>query len=1019
MASFKTLNNIAGWLTFAIAAVVLGLAAEPTGSLWDCGEFISGAYKLQVVHPPGAPIFLLVGRLFTWLASVFSSNPETIAYSVNLLSALSTASAAMFICWSATILSKLAFVGREGELSAGQQIAVVGGGLVAGLVTAFCSSIWFSAVEGEVYAMSTFFTCLTLWATLKWYQLPNDAASDRWLVFAFFAVALSIGVHLLSLLTFPALAMFYYFKKAKTHTITGTLMAAVIGVVFIVGIQYFIIAGIPRLWASFDKTFVNSFGLPFYSGIVAVLLIFSGAIYGGLRYARNTGNGLLQRLIVAIGLVVLAYFSYGTVIIRAIANPPINMNDPSDPMRLLPYLNREQYGERPLLFGPSFEAQPTKVESEPRYGRVDKKYEIVDEKVDYVYGSTGKTLFPRMGDYSQGRPKYYRDWIDKKSGAITLADNVEFFWKYQIKWMWWRYFMWNFSGRQNGDQGYFSWDPTAGNWITGFDSIDEGWIGNQSQKPEYLQNTNQANNKYYMIPFLLGLLGLFFHYKSRPKDFAALMALFIITGIGIIVYSNQPPNEPRERDYVLVGSFFTYAIWIGMSVPFIFDLLNKYAKMDGVLPGAVATVLSLSAPLLMVTQNWDDHSRAKHYGSRDYAKNFLESCQPNAIIFTYGDNDTYPLWYCQEVENIRTDVRVVNLSLIAVDWYIEQLRRKVNQSDAIKMSIPSEQIRGFKRVQIPYFPPQGPAPEMNINDVLKFLGENHPRPTGSGGRDFDTYLPTHKMFIPVNKDEVYKNNVVAPGDSLRQVVDTIHIDLGEKTSYIIKDQLAILDIIASNIWERPIYWAVTCREDRLMGLDDYLQLEGLGLRLVPVKSRSQQEYGMVGSGGVNSEIAYNNIMTKWSWGNFDKEHLYVSKSYLPSLQTMKLTMVRLGRQLLVEDKKDKAIALADKYFEVFPAMNFAHDQFSAYMADVYARAGANDKAKQRIMEIAQQSLQQLEYIKSQPSDMQSAYRQDMQFTMGTVQTLIVAAEQQMKDEALAADLRKMFDQYFPKGTMGG
>lgn len=1014
MASFKTLNNLAGWLVFAVAAIVLGLAAEPTGSLWDCGEFISGAYKLQVVHPPGAPIFLLVGRLFTWVASMVSSNPETIAYSVNLLSALSTASAGMFICWSATILSRLALADHEGELSVGQSVAIVGGGIVAGLTTAFCSSIWFSAVEGEVYAMSTFFTCLTLWATLKWYALPNTADSDRWLVFALFAAALSLGVHLLSLLTFPALAMFYYFKKSKSHTVIGTLIAAFVGVLFIVGIQYFIIAGIPRFWAWFDKLFVNSFGLPFYSGIIPVLLIFAGVIWGGLRYARSSGNGLLQRLIVALGLVVLAYFSYGTVILRAIANPPINMNDPSDPMRLLPYLNREQYGERPLLFGPSFEAQPIDVTSEPRYGRVDNKYAVVDEKVDYVYGPEKKTLFPRMGDYSQGRPKYYRDWIDKKSGSITFADNIEFFWKYQVKWMWWRYFMWNFSGRQNGEQGYFAWDPTAGNWITGFDSIDEGWIGNQSEKPEYLKTIDKANNKYYMIPFFLGILGMFFHYKRRPKEFAALMSLFIITGIGIIVYSNQPPNEPRERDYVLVGSFFTYAIWVGMSVPFIFDLLKKYLNMNGVVPGAVATVLALSAPLLMVTQNWDDHSRARNYGSRDYAKNFLESCQPNAIIFTYGDNDTYPLWYCQEVENIRTDVRVVNLSLIAVDWYIDQLRRKVNNSAAIKMSIPAAQIRGSKRVQIPYFPPPGGAQEMNISDVVKFLGENHPKPTGGGGKDFESFLPTHKMFIPVDKEAIYRNNIVARGDSSRIVVDSIHIDLGEKTSYIIKDQLAILDIIASNIWDRPIYWAVTCREDRLMGLDDYLQLEGLGLRLVPVKGRTQQEYGMVGSGSVNTDLAYDNIMNKWAWGNFDKKNLYVSKSYLPSLQTMKLSMVRSARQMTVEGKKDKAIAMADKFFEVFPAFNFPHDQFSAYMADVYARSGAKDKAKQRILEIATQAEQQLRFIKSQNPADQASYRQDMQFSLGTVQTLMGSAAQ-MKDEELSAELDKMFDPYIPKG----
>jgi Protein of unknown function (DUF2723) len=1009
--AFKTINNIAGWLVFAVAAVVLGLAAEPTGSLWDCGEFISGAYKLQVVHPPGAPIFLLVGRMFTWVASLVSSDPATIAYSVNLLSALCTAFAATFICWSTTILGRIALVGREGKLEGGQQWAVAAAGVVAGLTTAFCSSIWFSAVEGEVYAMSTFFTCLTLWASLKWYQLPDNADSDRWLVFAFFATALSIGVHLLSLLTFPALAMFYYFKKSKKHTVVGALTAAFAGVVLVGAIQYFIITGIPRLWAYFDKLFVNSFGLPFYSGIVAVLAIFGTAIWLGLRYARSSNNGLLQRLIVGLSLIVLAYFAYGTVLIRAQANTPINMNDPSDPMRLLPYLNREQYGERPLLSGPSFDAKPIRTTSEPRFGRVGNEYKVVDEKLDYVYPSGSNTLFPRLGDYSQGRPALYRQWIDKKTGAITFADNLEFFWKYQIKWMYWRYFMWNFSGRQNGEQGYYAWDPSAGHWITGFDAIDAGWIGDQSTLPEFQKN-NAANNKYYMIPFILGIIGMFFHYGRRREDFFAVLSLFIITGIGIIVYSNQPPSEPRERDYVLVGSFFTFAIWVGMSVLAIFDAVRKRASdMAGV---GVGAAIGLVAPLLMVTQNWDDHSRSKHYASRDYAKNFLESCQPNAIIFTYGDNDTYPLWYCQEVENIRRDVRVVNLSLIAVDWYINQLRRKVNDSAPIKMSIPAEQIRGYRRVQTPYDPTSSGDRPMELSALMKFLGEDHKNASGMG-RDFDTYVPTNNVFIPVDKSAVYNNKVVLQGDSSAQVVDTIRFSLGlsEKEPFLIKDQLAMLDIVANNIWERPIYWAVTVREDRLLGLDDYMQLEGLGLRLVPVKSRSQGEYGIAGSGRVNTEVAFNNMMTKWAWGNFDKERVHVDKSYLPSLQTMKLTMIRTAQQLVAEGKKDKAIALVDKFFEAFPPMNFQYDQFSAYMADTYARAGATDKSAEKIRAIAKAMEEQLRYYTSQSASMQSAFRQDIQFSIGTVQTLMNSAER-MKNEALLAELEQQFATYMPK-----
>ncbi|MBK7935865.1 MAG: DUF2723 domain-containing protein [Lewinellaceae bacterium] len=999
--SFKTINNITGWLVFGISAVVLGIAAEPTGSLWDCGEFISGAYKLQVVHPPGAPIFLVVGRLFAWVGSLFSDDPATIAYAVNLLSAWCTAAAALFVCWSTTILARLVLVGRGGEPAGGQAIAVAGAGLVAGLVTAFTTSIWFSAVEGEVYAMSTFFTAMSLWATLKWYNLPDTADADRWLVFAFYSVALSIGVHLLSLLTFPALAMFYYFKKAKKPTAWGALVAAGVGVVFIVAIQKLIIAGIPSFWAFFDKFMVNSFGLPFFTGIIPVFLIFGGAIWLGLRYARKTNNGLLQRLVVAMGVVVVAYLSYGMVIIRASANTPINMNDPSDPMRLLPYLNREQYGERPLVRGPHFDAKPIGIKSEERYGRVGDKYEVVDEKVDYEYSPLDQALFPRMGDYSQGRPALYRRWIDKPSGVPTLADNIEFFWKYQLGWMYWRYFMWNFSGRQNGEQGYFASDPSAGNWITGFDFIDENRLGNQKELPDFQKN-NQARNKYYMIPFLLGLLGLFFHYRKRPNEFSAIMGLFIITGIGIIVYSNQPPSEPRERDYVLAGSFFTFAIWIGMSVMVLFDLFSNRLRLPEVAGAALSSLLALSAPLLMVTQNWDDHSRSEHYASRDYAQNFLQSCEPNAIIFTYGDNDTYPLWYCQEVEGIRTDVRVVNLSLIAVDWYIGQLRRAVNNSPAIEMSIPQDQLRGYKRVQTPYYAPNGER-EMSLQQVLKFIGEDH-KLASEGGRDLDSYLPTRRLFIPVNKQAAIANKIVAAGDST--MVDTIRFNLGSDKNYLIKDELAILDIINSNIWKRPIYWAVTCREDKLMGLEDYLQLEGLSLRLVPKRVPSSTgAYGIIGSGGVDTETAYRNIMEKWRWGKFDKKRLFVDRSYMPSLQTMRVTIIRISRQLVVEGKKDKAIALVDRYFEAFPEYNFPYDQFSAFLADVYFRAGANEKAATKVREISKSIAQQLRFIQSQSPDFQRGYAQDRDYAMSTAQVLLRMAED-LKDEALQKNFRK-------------
>ncbi len=1000
--SFKQLNNIVGWLVFGVAAIILGMSAEPTGSLWDCGEFISGAYKLQVVHPPGAPLFLLVGRMFTWVAGLFSDKPETIAYSVNLLSALCTAFAAMFVCWSTTILARMALVGRDGTMNAGQGYAALGAGLVAGLTTAFLPSIWFSAVEGEVYAMSLFFTALTVWAVLKWYQLPDNASADRWLIFAVYSAGLSIGVHLLSLLTFPALALFYYFKKSKNRTIGGAFIAALLGVVFISIIQTVVIVGIPKLWAFFDKLMVNSFGLPLNSGLIPLILLFGGGIWFGLNHAAKTGNGLLQKLTTALLVVVLAYTCFGTVVIRANANTPINMNEPSDPMRLLPYLNREQYGERPLISGPDFDAKPYDYKFTNRYGIVNGRYEIVDEKIEPLYKSTDTKLFPRLGDYTQGRPKLYRQWIDKPSGPLNIFDNIRFFVRYQLGWMYWRYFMWNFSGRQNGNQGYYSWDVSSGNWISGFDWYDSMRLGDQSKLTDTMRN-DPSRNKYFMIPFFLGLVGMFFQFFRNKKEFAALFALFLITGVGIIVYSNQPPNEPRERDYVLVGSFFVYAMWIGLSVVALYDLLAS--KISGVGAALASVAVGLVVPTLMVSQNWDDYSRANHYGARDYASNFLNSCEKNAIIFTYGDNDTYPLWYAQEVEGIRTDVRVVNLSLIAVDWYIDQMRRKVNDSPPIKFSIPSEKVRGFKRVQIPYYAPNGDV-EMSLQAVLKHLGEDKPLPKqGNEGHGFDTYLPTTKMFLNVDKDAVIRAGLAQAGDT--SIVDQIKLNLGERSA-IIKDDLAILDIIASNLWERPIYWAVTCREEKLMGLEDYLQLEGLALRLVPFKSRSESGFGMVGNGRVNSEITFNNIMTKWRWGNFDKHDTYVSTSYGPSLQTMRIVFIRTARNLLAKGEKEKAIALVNKYFEVFPSFNFPHDYFTTYLLDVLVKAGAADKATPIMREIAKETAQQLVFYDSQSDrDLKATYQQDYQFALRAAGDLKrLAAE--TKDTTLAGEIDQMF-----------
>lgn len=1009
----KGIHRLTGWLVFAIAAFVYILSVERTGSLWDCGEFILGAYKLQVVHPPGAPLFVLVGRLFTWVAELVSDNREDIAFAVNLMSGLCTAFAATFIAWVTIMLSKLAMVGRDKETSSHQDIAIAGGGLVAGLATAFASSIWFSAVEGEVYAMSTMFTALTLWSTIKWYSLPDEPVSDRWLVFSVYAAGLSTGVHLLSILTFPALALFYYFKKYKKHSLLGMAAAAGIGVGLIVVIQKLIIVGIPTLWTKMELLCVNSFGLPQHSGLIPTILLVVAAAIFGIRYAHQKRNAMLQQLFVALTLVVIAFSTIGVVVIRANVAPPINMNNPSDAMRLLPYLNREQYGERALLRGPDFDARVESTDIEDRYGYVDGKYVYTDYKVGVNYANRDLRLFPRMSDGSLGRPNIYKQWLGLNPndplppGRPNTFDNISFFVNYQLGWMYWRYFMWNFSGRQNGEQGFYSWDESAGNWISGIGFLDNARLGDQSQLTEKMAN-NPSRNTYYMIPFLLGLVGLFWHSRQRPNDFIGLLALFVITGIGIIVYSNQPPNEPRERDYVLAGSIFTYCIWIGMAVPALYRMFNERLNASGMVSAGIATALALSAPLLMGVQNFDDHSRNGHYGARDYASNFLNSVEEDAIIFTYGDNDTYPLWYAQEVEKIRPDVRVVNLSLIAVDWYIDLLRRKVNESDPIKMSIPRDQLRGKLRNQVFYYNPGGQDRPISLENFVKFIGEDHPL-QGGGGRIIEAHYPSKNVVLPVDKAAVLRNGVVPVSDTAR-IVNAIPVRVSE--TQLLKDEIAILDIISSNLWDRPIYFAVTTRMDKLFGMQDFTQLEGLALRLVPVRSQSENQlYGLLGSGRVKTDKLFDNVTNKWRWGNFDKLDTYINHSYGPSLQSMQFAIQRGALALLQEGDESKAVTLTDQYFEAFPDMNFEYGIHAAYMIDVYSRTGNYDKAKPHMQILARNTLDRLNYFGSLSEDiLRSSYNNDFQASLAIADRLVQYA-QRANDEAYLKELQTDFGSF--------
>ncbi|MEE9371565.1 MAG: DUF2723 domain-containing protein [Saprospiraceae bacterium] len=1020
MKSYKNAERIAALAVFIISFIVFFLSAERTGSLWDCGEFILGAYKLQVVHPPGAPLFLLVARLFAGFADMVSSNPADIAFAVNLLSGLCSAALSTFVALVTMMIGR-EIISNDNKLSSGELLALTGAGIGAGLTTAFSSSIWFSAVEGEVYAMSTFFTALTLFAVVKWYYLPNTAKSDRWLVFACYSAGLSIGVHLLSLLTFPALALFVYFKKYKKHSLFGGIVSMGIGALTIPLVQKLVIVGIPTLWYMVEMPFVNTFGLPVNSGIVGVILILIGIFYFLFRHAKKNNKPIMQLATMATLMTVIGYSTIGMVVIRANADTPVNMNVPSDITRLLPYINREQYGERPLVYGPYYGASPVSYDREKRKGLVDfppfntgkksQEYVYVDEKITPKYAAKDKTLFPRVVDGSMGRPALYKQW-GASDGKPSFLFNVSYFLRYQVNWMYFRYFMWNFTGRQNGNQGYQPWNESDGQWESGIKFIDEARLYNMDKLPDAMKR-HKANNHYYFIPLILGFIGVFFHLKEKKKSFLSLAALFLITGIGIIIYTNQPPNEPRERDYVLVGSFFTFAIWIGLAALALFNLLREKVKLGAVPAGGIATAIVLAAPMIMAFQNFDDHSRAEHSGSRDYANNFLQSVDANSIIFTYGDNDTYPLWYAQEVEGIRRDVRVVNLSLIAVDWYINKLRSKQNDSPPIKLTVPTESYRGNKRNQIPFYTPNGDQ-TMDLRNVLKFIGGNNQLGTSNQNMQFESYVPTHKLIIPTNYAAL--NGLGIPNDSSVNIAPSINIDISNMGSWLTKNDLAVMDIIGSNIWERPIYFATTCQNSKLLGLNDYMQYEGLALRIVPIKTPSNKSLQIYGSGRVNADKAYDNIMNKFKWGNFDKKELFVDNSYAPAVQSHRFIFLRTGEQLINEGKKDKAIALANKYFEAFPNMNFRYNASSASMIQILLQAGDSESAKKHIRILGQETAQFMTFYDSiDPATVRSSFQQDHNSRRSAVmQTLALA--QSTGDQSFIQEMNELVGQFSQQGV---
>lgn len=1010
--NYKKLNTIAGWVVFAIATATYFMTIEPTTSFWDCGEYIATSVKLQVGHPPGAPFFQLMGNLFGQLASA----PEHQALMVNALSALSSSFSILFLFWTITALAVKILGGKE-KLDNASIIAVLGSGAVGALAYTFSDSFWFSAVEGEVYAMSSFFTAAAFWAVLKWEQaVDEDPQANRWLLLIAYLVGLSVGVHILVFLTIPAIAMIYYFKKFPTPTRNGFIIANATSIGILAIVFAFIIPMVLRLFSTLEITFVNNVGLPFHSGTVAASLILIGAVVFGLTWAKKNDKPLIQQSILAVMLIVLGYSTFIILAIRSNANTPIDENNPEDAMSLLAYYNREQYGDWPVLYGKSFNAPYDRndpfSDGKPVYQRgfavmkgpkqvkafklkseaeayvaanggnltIDGKYLMTDDKKASKpnYDPKYQGFFPRIwNDDPQYKQNYLKIvGIKDEKKPITFAQNVKFFFEYQVGKMYWRYFMWNFSGRQNDAQHRY--ELSKGNWITGIGFIDSIRLGNQENLPEHMKN-DPSRNTYFMLPFLLGIFGLWYQYKKNNKDAWAVTLFFLLTGLAIVVYTNHKPFEPRERDYAFVGSFYAFAIWIGLGALGLWDTLRSKMSPQ-VASYLVIAVTMLAVPVRMAAENWDDHDRSNRYTARDIAKAYLDSCAPNAILFTNGDNDTFPLWYVQEVEGYRTDVRVVNLSLLNTDWYIDQQRRAAYDGEAVPFSFEWNQyVQGTRDVL--YYRDMGVKGRWDVKDFIEFTKRDDSQvkfKTG-GNKELPLY-PQKNLRISIDKDAVLANGVVDEADTAK-IVD--YIDWNWKSNVITKRDLMVIDLIANNDWTRPIYFSITVGNSpkAYFWLNDYFQLEGMAYRFVPVYNKSAASG--IDYGTVNTEIMYDNLINKFSYGNMEDPEVYLDETNRRLSYNLRTIFGRLANQFIIEGNNEKAVEVLDFAMEKMPTEKFGYNYFLFGVIDAYYRAGATDKARALTDNFAQYLDDELNYYagfsREDKRRAQQEWQTDLQF----------------------------------------
>jgi hypothetical protein len=933
MHEYNKVNNLTGWAIFFVATLTYVLTVEETASFWDPGEFIAVSYKLQVPHPPGAPFFLIIYRMFSFLAF---GDVLQVAYWMNIASALFSGFTILFLFWTITLLGRKLLQIKKGSETSGQTAMLMGAGIIGSLCYTFSDSFWFSAVEAEVYAMSSFFTAIVIWAFLKWDVIEDPQKENQYMVFIAYLVGLSIGVHLLNLVTLPALALVVYFKKYQKPKLIGGLIAFVLGGVALVIINNIIIPGLPSVAGSMEIFFVNSLGLPFGSGIIFFVIVFVGALVAAIIYSLNHHKVILNTVLLCLTFILIGYGSYALIVIRANADPVINENDPRDVISFVSYLKREQYGYRPLLHGQYFTADVIdQKEGAPVYAKGKDRYEIVDYQLVSIYDPSKTTILPRIYSTQDRHRQIYRSKLGLREGEEpTFADNLYFMFSHQLGHMYWRYFMWNFSGRESD----FSDAPYLSIWNT-----------MTTDFPAYIKE-NKAHNNYYMLPLILGLIGMFFQARYDSRSFWVTMMLFLMMGVILVLYLNSPPVEPRERDYIYVGSFYAFAIWIGFGMMALASQLTQINR-NGVMASAIALGITLPVPVIMATQNWNDHDRSDRFFSVDSARNFLASCEPNAILFTGGDNDTFPLWYVQEVEGFRTDVRVIVLSYFDTDWYVKQMERPVNESAALEFTLEYENYK--KGTNDVLYVVERNLESIPLKEYLKLLKNNSDllRLTSNYSGNLFT-VPSRNLTLNIDPESVMEQGIIPP-----QFEDLVipQLNIRIRGNYITKGSLMLLDLIATNDWKRPIYFNNTSLATIGFDLSNHVVMEGLTYRLLPVQKPDNQDEL------VNTDLAYHNVMNEFAYRNMNRPENYFDDEYRRFSSNHRSVLNSITIAMIDEEDTVRAAEIMDLSLEKFPHEAIPYDLASGQSVPLLFELGKDPQALDIIEKMSDKAIQLLDF----------------------------------------------------------